>query len=50
MINWLGSGRNLLEELTRLLPGGTEKYYKKLQSEYILENPLKTSVWNPIAL
>jgi hypothetical protein len=39
MINWLGSGRNLFEELSRRLPGGTEKNYEKLQSEYIFENP-----------
>jgi hypothetical protein len=34
MINWIGSGRNLLEELTRHLPGKTEENYEKPQSEW----------------
>jgi hypothetical protein len=34
MINWMGSGRNLLEVLIRHLSGSTEENYEKPKSEW----------------
>jgi len=34
MINWIRSGRNLLEILTRHLPGRTEENYEKPPSDW----------------